>query len=97
VCLPGLSKLSFASYHGQCLTDGDGGGTFVLGIFTDPIHDRYIDKYVAGDRIGISGILLAKETAANYLKRSPWFDPQLATNGDMSSLVDVNSSPPVVS
>ena len=85
------------------MTEGEGGGTFVLGIFAHPIHDQYIGAYVAGDRIGVSEILLAilaktsaKERITGYLKWSSWFDLELVANGDRPGLVDVDcSSPPV--
>jgi len=101
VLIPDLPKLALASYHGQCLTDGDSGRTFVLGIFADPIHDQYIGAYVVGDRIGVSEILLAKASAkervTDCLQCSSWFGPKSVTNGDRPGLVDVNSSSPLVS
>lgn len=83
------------------MTEGEGGGAFVLGIFADPIHDRYIGAYVAGDRIRVSEILLAKASAkeriTDCLKWSSWFGPELVANGDMPGLVDVGSSSSLVS
>jgi len=95
VLIPHLSKLAITSYRAQCLTD------FALGIFADPIHDRYIGAYVAGDRIGVSEILLTKELAKTKVTGSlTWssrFDPELATNGDSFGKADVSGSFPMVS